>query len=98
MNIKNFGWNNKKKYPKVRIYDTITQDIGYTIKTKLGTLYRNLPNNYKIKGKIIKKEESFYQNNIAYKFTMERISKSPKNKRLRKNYFVWQLKNGILIK
>ena len=96
--VSNFGWKRSKK-PILKNGDVVTQDLGYTIKTSLGTLWRGLPKNYKLKGKIIGKEyNSDYQGQPANKFKMERISKSPRGKRLRKNYLVWQLKNGTLIR
>ena len=96
--VSNFGWKRPKK-PMLRKGDMVSQDTGYTINTKLGTLWRNLPANYKLKGKIISKDSnSQYQGQPANKLTMERISESPKSKRLRKTYSVWQLKDGTLIK
>jgi len=96
--VSNFGWKRPKK-PMLRKGDVISQDTGYTIETKLGTLWRNLPKNYKLKGKIVSKDSSNqYQGKPANELVMERTSESPKSSRLRKKYLVWQLKDGTLIK
>lgn len=96
--VSNFGWKRPKK-SMLRKGDIVSQDTGYTIETKLGTLWRGLPKNYKLKGKIISKDSnSQFQGQSANKLMMERTSESPKSKRLRKNYLVWQLKDGTLIK
>jgi len=102
--VSNIGWKRPKK-SMLRKGDEISQDIGYTIETKKqyspikDTLWRNLPKNYKLKGKIVSKDSnSQYQGKPANEYKMERISESPKTKRLRKNYLVWQLKDGTLIK
>ena len=96
--VSNFGWKRLKK-PILRKGDMVSQDSGYTINTKLGTLWRGLPVNYKLKGKVISKDSSSqFQGQPANKLMMERISESPKSKRLRKKYTVWQLKDGTLIK
>jgi len=84
--------------------DEISQDEGYTIETKrrigsgIDTLWRSLPKGYKLKGKIIKKRESQYQGKPAFELTVQRLSKSPRNKRMRNHYLVWQWKDGTLMK
>ena len=96
--VSNFGWKRPKK-SILKKGDVISQDSGYTIETKLGTLWRGLPTNYKLKGKIISKDSnSQFQGQPANKLMMERTSESPKSSRLRKKYLVWQLKDGTLIK
>ena len=103
--ISNISGYKRLKKPMLNKGDVLTQDYGYTIETKrrvgsgTDTLWRGLPTNYKLKGKIISKDaNSQYQGQPANKLVIERISESPKSGRLRKKYLVWQLKNGILIK
>lgn len=73
---------------------------GYTIETKLGTLYKPLPKGYMLKGIIKKIESSFYQNDDnVLKLSIERISHSPKGCRLRNSYLLWfRLSNETYIK
>jgi len=102
--ISNVSGYKRLKKPMLNKGDTLTQDYGYTIETKrrigsgTDTLWKPLPKNYKLKGKIISKKESQYQGKKAFELTVERISKSPKDKRMRKNYLVWQWKDGTLMK
>jgi len=86
------------KYTKLDVGDELIQDFGYTIETSLGTLWRLIPMGYILKGKVISRQKSFYQNNKdVNELTLERISKNPKGKNLRKHYKVWQLSNGRII-
>ena len=84
--------------------DILTQDYGYTIETKrrvgsgTDTLWLPLPKNFKLKGKVIGKSKSQYQGKEAFEYTLERLSKSPNGKRMRKKYKVWQWKDGTLMK
>lgn len=67
---------------------------GYTIITPSGTLWSPLPENYKLKGKVIEVKDSSYQNYNAYELTLERISSNPRNRRLRRKYKMWYLKSS----
>lgn len=100
--ISNLAGYKRLKKPMLNKGDTLVQDYGYTIETKTqygtNTLWKPLPKNYKLKGKIISKKESQFQGKKAFELTVERISKSPKEKRMRKNYVVWQWKDGTLMK
>ena len=102
--VSNISGYKRLKKPMLNKGDTLTQDYGYTIKTKnksggsKDTLWRPLPKNYKLKGKIIRKRKSQYQGKVANELKVERLSKSPPSKRMRKYYFVWQWKDGTLMK
>jgi len=102
--ISNISGYKRLKKPMLSKGDILTQDYGYTIETKrragsgTDTLWLPLPKNYKLKGKIIAKKESQYQGKKAFELTVERISESPKSKRMRKKYKVWQWKDGTLMK
>jgi len=83
---------------ELNIGDKLSKTSGYTIETSLGTLWRSLPKDYILIGKVIDKKKSFYQNNNdVNELTLERTSKNPNGKNLRKNYIVWQLSNGKII-
>ncbi|KKL74342.1 hypothetical protein LCGC14_2065860 [marine sediment metagenome] len=102
--ISNTSGYKRLKKPMLKTGDILTQDYGYTIKTKKqyskikDTLWKPLPKNYKLKGKVIRKRKSQYQGKVANELKVERLSKSPANKRMRKHYFVWQWKDGTLMK
>lgn len=67
---------------------------GYTILTSAGTLWRPLPKNYKLKGKVTEVKDRSYQNYDAYELSLERISPNPRGVRLRRNYQMWYLKSS----
>lgn len=75
--------------------DEITISEGYTIETTgsvngSSTLWRSLPMDYHLIGKVVEIIDSFYQNRKnVQELKMERITTSPDGTRLRRNYLLW---------
>ena len=75
----------------IKIRDDNMSPYGYTIFTPNGTLWRNLPKNYILEGKVVKSNQSFYQsdNNVT-QLHIERTSPSPAKAKLRSEFVIWQ--------